>query len=635
VLWPGAALLGLVLPLSLLERTQSYLHYLAPTELWGVLATTVLMCLPFALLLTLATVLLQAGVSRLPAALRERIGGATAAASLLFIGVLAFGLHYALAAWLTQVGSAAWAAALPQLRWVIGGAMLLAAFWVGFRHALDSLRGAALGLSAVGLLALLSLPLLGWPDTRPAPAAPAGAAAPTRPHVVLLTLDTLSAGHMSLYGYRRNTTPELDRFAAQGVAFERFYATSNYTTPTIASMMTGVLPTTHQANQLMSWPLPRYRRDSLPAVLQRANYTTYAVSTNPLAGPNKNGLGAYFDQVASDRIYTYFSGRDGPSRWLRYLGPALDNPLINSLWRPTSLARWAWGAQQAANRHYDPELAFADARAMVESHTAGPLFLWVHLLPPHSPYAAPSPFLGQFDGAPAMRDGGTSSPPFMFAFASVPPAVRALYEARYDESLRYVDAHSGDFLRWVRQRLGPNTVILVSADHGESFAPAYGGHAGPLLSEALVRIPLLAQGPGFVAGRRVAEVSSQIDLAPTIAELAGAPAPADWQGRSLTATLRGTPDTVPRTVWSMNFEQSPRGSTQPSGTLAAIGQRWKSVRPLGTLRYPGMPPAAEALYDLENDPGELNNLAGAPPAEARALRAEIDRFVAAMGPAPR
>lgn len=629
-MWPAAGLLGLVIPLSFIERIQSYLFYLSPGELWPVFGTTFLVYLPFAAALWLLTVLVRQLLLYLPAPWQVRFGGDSAAGAMLLTGVLAFGLNYGLATWLEQVDpGGAIAKHLPQYRWVVGGAMLLVALWPAARRTVTGLSSLACGAALLGLCAALSLPLSGWHSALPIRhQADAG-----RPNVLLITFDALTASHMSLYGYGRQTTPELDRIAANGVAFERFYAASNFTTSGVNSLLSGALPSQHRATQLLSWPLQPYRDHSLPAMLQQAGYHTYAVSTNPLAGPYKNGYGACFDAVASDRIYTYFSGRDGPSRWLKYLGPVLDNPIINTLWRPIGFARWAWRAQQDANRHYEPDRAFDAARSMIRGRPDGPLFIWLHLLPPHSPYAAPVPFLGSFDARPELRSGADSTPPFMFEWADVPPAMRDLYVARYDESLRYLDARAGSFLAWAKKALGANTVVMISSDHGESFTHGYGGHAGPLLTEQLVRIPLIVSGPGMAAGTRARTVASQIDLAPTIAALTGASRPTQWQGRSLLPELQGHADAnATQQAWTMNLEQNPRTAPLRQGSIALITARWKFIHYLGTPHYPKAPAFNDQLFDLEADADESRNLIGAQRDQSDSMRTEVARFIASSQP---
>lgn len=634
---PAAGLLGVVLPVTFLQRLQSYAFHLSPAELAGTYGTTFLMTLPAAAALAALVFASKWVAALLPPRLRPAW---QAWPEGLFAALLAGGLYFGLRQWWASFGLQQ-AFELPRASWAPLLMVALFAASARVRQALRAWHAPAFGMCAFGLGCLLALPLLAWPDK----ASPARPAEPERPHIVLLTFDALSASRMSLHGATRPTTPQLERWAAGGVVMERFYAGSNYTTTSLNTLLTARHAHEHGALQLLSVPAPEARRESLPAVLKAAGYRTLAVSTNPLGGPLKNGFGAYFDAVASDEINTYFSGRDGPSQYLRFVSVALDNALVNALWRPMDWARWRYAAEQAQNRHFDPARAFTAAqRLLAEQRPAQqPVFLWVHVLPPHSPYAAPAPFLGMFDPSPELRDAASSTPPFMWEYGRVDEARRRTFEARYDESVRHLDAEFESFVRIIERALGPRTVLMVSADHGESFSHGYGGHAGPMLNEPLVRIPLIARGPGITAGLRLQTVAGHVDLAATIADLAGAQQPRAWRGRSLAAAWRGTGPFPEGEAVSMNLEQSPRGDPLRRGTATLVTAQWKLVQRLGEPRYVGDPglPSAQ-LFRVDTDPGETRDVsqtevqvrASMQQRLARTLGMQQDAFAPAASPAP-
>lgn len=636
-LWAAAGLLGLVLPLSLLEQAQSLLVHLAAWELWPLWGTVVVVYSPFVVVLALLGCGLTSLAARLPwvrwaydrRAGRSALEAQSQVAALLLLLTLAFALHLYVGLWLhTLPGGEAWAARLPQKRWWLLGALLLGATLSPLRRAAQGLVGLATCLSLLGLLAALTLPF--FSNAGPVSAVRNthgdGHTGATRPNLVLVTFDALSALHLGAYGYSRPTSPTLDRLAAQGTLFERFYGASNYTTPGINSLLTSRLPASHRANQLMSWAGAEIRAEALPQVLREAGYQTMAVSTNPLAGPYKNRLGAGFDAVASDRILTYFNGRDGPSRWLPYLSPVLAGPLINTLWRPIALARWFYGPAQRENRHFDADVVFASARELLAQRDGRPVFLWLHLLTPHDPYAAPAPHLGLFDDSPARRSIDDSVPPFMEGFRALPLADQALLRARYDEAIHYLDARLAPFLKELQQSLGPQTVVAVSADHGESFDHGYGGHAGPGLHESLLRIPFIVVGPGVPAGQRLSTVGSQIDIAPTLTALAGVRPAAGWQGRALLGPQGAS---SPRAAWAMNLEQNPRSRPTERGTVALVDGDWKYVHVLGRPAYDLSLPLQDGLFHLGEDPGEQRDRRAINPAVAERMKARIQRYVQA------
>lgn len=619
---PGAALLGVLLPLLFLERLQSYSYYMSGLDLLGAYATTVLLALPFAGALTLLSIALSAVARLLPA---SRRGLAALVGPALFALALSYGLLLATQVWLTQ-WNPSWAQHLPRLRWVLPGALLCFASFPTLRKWIAAWHGPALLLAALGSLSLLALPLLGWESLPHSPRAQTSRGA--KPDILFITFDALTASHMSLYGYTRPTTPLLEQWARDGIVMERFYAAGNYTTTTVNSIMTGAYGSEHGALQLMSWPKPEYRAQSLPAALQQAGYRTLAVSTNPLAGPYKNGYGAYFDAVLSDQIFTYFSGRDGPSRWLKYLGPVLENPLINALWQPMRLTQWFFAEQRAGNRHYDPQHVFQAAKHLLQTQPQDrPIFMWIHLLPPHSPYAAPSPFLGRFEAGEQLRSLDDSTPPFMFEYGKVDADTRRIFESRYDEAVLYLDNALAQFLAWSDHALGAQAITLISADHGESFSHDYGGHAGPLLTEPLVHIPMIVKGAGLAKGVRLQAVTGQIDIAPTLAELAGAAQQPLWRGHSFASLLRSGRDDLERSVLTLNLEQSPRWQPLAQGNLALITQRWKYLHVLGRPNYPLAPAFADHLYDLQADPGESQDLSAVADGRAHAMRRQLQEWM--------
>src|SRR5262249_7169290 len=150
-----------------------------------------------------------------------------------------------------------------ELIWAALAAGLLLALTARGRRLLPSVRRAAALMTVFGAAAALLLPFSGWNYGPHAGAGARSASAP--PPLLLLTIDALSAEHMSLYGAARATTPMLASFAQSALTFDRAYANGNFPTPGVASILTGTRPWTHRALQLPSWPDNETRRLSLPA----------------------------------------------------------------------------------------------------------------------------------------------------------------------------------------------------------------------------------------------------------------------------------------------------------------------------------------------------------------------------------
>ncbi|HET9018565.1 MAG TPA: sulfatase [Acetobacteraceae bacterium] len=656
---PALAVLGIALPLTFASHCDQFLFDFHAIDLlplyataWVVLAAV---AIPFWIAATAALWGLES-LRRPPGRLIARALRVVllALAALLIVAAL---IH-CLRTWLGTFGSGLPLSANEVLAIAVVAGAIAAATRAG-RSLLRAVTPVAIFFTAAGLLSLVSLPVFGWPNdaalaaalpapgagaaggTAPAARAFPGEAAPmktsaampgggARPNIILLTIDALSAPHMSLYGYSRPTTPRLAQFASGAMVFDRAYANGNFTTPGIATIITGTVPWTHRALTLPVWALNRTRKTSLPAVLERAGYRTGYVSTNAIAGASKQGFGQFFDFSRSDRTGHVALCADGLSKHLRYVCAASQLAPLEEIDDIAAQIRGPGG-----NREHDPRLALSPTLQWLSTVKRDkPIFLWVHLFPPHSPYAVPKPWLGRFDPSRRDRTAASTQPDWAWIQSRLTPQQVQTLEARYDEAVAYVDSYAAPFLAQALALLGPNTAIIISADHGESFAHGYGAHTGPGLYDEIIHIPLVLKLPGETAGRRCERPAEQADIAPTLAALAGVPAPADWAGRSLLQACNapsggGAQDR--RAIFSMNFEQNPRFAALKTGSVAVIQGRWKLIHYMGRLHYPYMPPLHDTLYDLLADPGERTDVAAQHPATVRRLLQLIQAGLARHG----
>ena len=651
---PCLAVLGIALPLTFASNCDQFLYDFHALDLlplyataWVILAAV---AVPFWILATAGLMGLDA-VRRPPGPV---IAGALRAILLALTGVIVVATLIRCArTWLGTFGGALPLSADAALVLAVGLGAIAAATRAG-RSALRALVPVATVCTAAGLLSLASLPIFGWHRDAAMEATLAnasGAAAPTqgpgpdqalpietsatlpgnasRPNIILLTIDALSAPHMSLYGYARPTTPELQEFARGAVTFDRAYANGNFTTPGVATILTGTLPWTNRALQLPVWPVTRTRETSLPAVLERAGYQTGYVSTNAIAGAAKQGLGGYFQFARTDMTGHVTLCADGLSKYLRYVCAAEELPPLEEMEGIAARLR-----PPNDNLEHDPRLALDPALHWLATADRGkPIFLWVHLFPPHSPYAVPKPWLGRFDASRRGRNAASTQPSWGWIQSRLPPRRVRTLEARYDEAVAYVDSFMGPFLQRALEELGPNTAIVITADHGESFAHGYGAHTGPGMYDEIIHIPLILKLPDETTGQRCDGVVQQADIAPTLAALAGIPPPASWEGRSLMeGCAPGQSDPgAERPVFSMNFEQNPRFAPLRTGSVAVVEGRWKLIHYMGRLHYPYMPRLHDELYDVVSDPGERHDLAAQQPAVVQQMLGLIDAALAQHG----
>lgn len=489
------------------------------------------------------------------------------------------------------------------LAWLLGLALplALAAGLAGSRHGLGRWE-AALGLGAAALavwaqrwrapralgLGLLPLALLAGslaredaapPDPTPlrlSPPEPTGLPRPGR--VILITVDTLRADHVGALGYRRDTTPYLDRMARdEAQLFTRAYASAPWTLPSVTSTFTSLPPPLHTVedqNRRLAAGVP-----TLAGAFSAGGWRTAAFVTH-IYVTSLFGLDQGFDE--------FFE--------------------LNIDWG------FAEGQQlraEALNAQVFPWLA---------AHRDEPFFLYLHYFDPHWDYDPPPPWDRAFTdpGYTGPADGTWS---FLSQYLALdrpmPPEDLQRVIDLYDAEIKYTDHHLHALFSELR-RLGmwEDTLLVLSADHGEEFKEHGSVHHIRTLYEEMLHVPLLLRLPGGRPPSWPAQVHTRVrnlDIAPTLLTLAGLPLPSTFQGQDLLPLLRGQPG-EDRT----HFARSLRHRVDVVGLLAGP---YKYIR-----RYaPGQ--SREELYDLGADPAEQHDLAPARAAELAALRAQVERWL--------
>jgi arylsulfatase A-like enzyme len=432
--------------------------------------------------------------------------------------------------------------------------------------------------SALALAAAASALVLGLSCGRPkAPGGP--------PNLLLVSIDTLRADHLGLYGYDRPTSPRIDAFAQGALVFERALSHASETRASVSSLLTGFLPhETHiEAGQLPEGV------DTLAEILGRRGFRTAAVVSNFVL---RRGTG--FEQG--------FDSYDDEMDQLE--------------------KRRRWPERTA---DHTTERAIERLRELRD----GPFFLWVHYQDPHGPYTPPEAYGRMF------RDAGL--PPRLLKVnrgisgqGGIPgyQVIRGIrdfnfYRAEYDGEVRFVDDGVGRLLDAVRDLgLERSTLVVLTADHGESMGERdqYFVHMRYLYDE-LTRVPLVLKLGDSLRGRR-ADTVQLADILPTVLARVGAPADERLRGRDLLADASD-----PREV----LAEIPRAHHQGTRISLSVGrERLIETRPDEGVE----------LYDLAADPGETRNLADDPAHAARrdALRARLaalfeeDRLRVAPGP---
>jgi len=417
-------------------------------------------------------------------------------------------------------------------------------------------------------------------------------ARPGAPNVLLIVLDTVRALNLSLYGYARPTTPELERWARGGTVFSGAYATASWTLPSHASLLTGQNTTELAAD----WMVPLERTvPTLAEALAAAGYATGGFVANTDYTSAEVGLARGF---AHYEDYTLAPGQIARSS---ALGRALSRI------RP---ARDLLGWHDNLGRKTAPDISAAFLR-WADRQRDRPFFALLNYYDAHRPYLPPAPYAERFrtPGVPLnprlRREVGPDP--------DTPPAqIQGAIDA-YDNAIAYLDAELGALFRELDRRgLAEHTLIIVTSDHGEEFLEHGAWDHGNTLYRPSVEVPLVLRWPGRVPeGRRFHGPVSLRDVPSTVLDLAGVNPVPPFPGRTLARFWRGGPVT-PDTVWSA-VRQVPR---MPLEYPAARGDLIAVLA--GGLRYiRNGGDGGEELFDVERDPGERHNLAATPDAAAK------------------
>jgi len=464
------------------------------------------------------------------------------------------------------------------------------------------------------------------------------------PTVLLVTIDTVRADHLGCYGHHRRTTPVIDHLSSEGLLFREALSSVPLTTPSHASIFTGLHPRSH-AVLGNSWQLDHTRK-TMAECFRGAGYRTAAFVSAVVLDP-RCGL---------DRGFQYYGAieRRGPGAVLHRPRPG-EPPGEDGRSDPT---------HRMAGRHRRGTETVDEALAWMSAQPGNaPLFVWVHLYDPHQPYDPPEPFRRLFGPERGGRNLATILRP---AFNERPfdlpeeeqrrdedrrrrsddwvPSRERLIDSRsitvderqrigelYDGEVALADFQVGRLLAWIKGHgRYDNALIAVLGDHGEVLGEHldYFGHHH-LLYDASLRVPLAIRLPGGGQGCVMRQPVSTVDVAPTILRAAGISSPGGIDGRDLQSRPLARPvycETYLGTARrALPLDLEHRSVAPGHGTAihqhAVRDGRWKLVLAVG-------PETSPKLFDLDADPGEQTNVADDHQALVRALQKHWDLWCA-------
>lgn len=373
-------------------------------------------------------------------------------------------------------------------------------------------------------------------------------------NVVLIVIDSLRAGHLSGYGYNRPTSPNIDRLGREGVLFSQAFSQGSCTSISMPAVFTSFYPAVYRG-QKEGMRLPD-EFITLPQILSKNGYITAAFVV-PFEGLYN------FDRRF--QLYDTLSLREGLSRVV---------PQINK-------KAYDWLARNHAK----------------------PFFLYLHYPAAHCPYSPPKPYNAIF----WQREVTDEMKEVMNSFCLARPDTYStpvkqdtldFLISQYDGSIRYIDVYIRAFLEELdRLGLSKNTLVILTADHGEGFSEHGTFSHGANLYDELIHVPLVIRLPERLPeGKVIPDLVRLIDIMPTVLDIIGIMHPANiMQGISLLPLIKG--EKMPK------LDAFSEAHLKPLRGIRA--DRWAFI---GTYDSNNKLESYE-LYDLENDKKEMNNLA--------------------------
>lgn len=423
----------------------------------------------------------------------------------------------------------------------------------------------------------------GVAEAAPAPAA-ASVSEPPR-LVIVYVMDALRADTVGALGGPAGVSPTYDRLAREGLLFRQHRSVAPNTIPSTKSFFTGRTFVSRGG-----WSLLPEDGETLAELFKKAGYHTGLFSGNVYVS-SAYGTDRGFEHVASEILIDDYTGREKP--------PFNDN---------------------AARAH-------AAASAWLRTLPPGSkAFLYFHTIHPHNPYDPPEPFRSRFtQGIPSNIDGSTETLiDLKQARLPVPEADQKRLRGLYTGSFSYNDAELAGFLADVAGWARPEeTLVALTADHGEELFDHGGVLHGFTLYEEMIRIPLVLWAPGRLRPGAVEAATDSLDLHATLIEMAGLQPATPSGGRSLLAIAGGARGQAG------DYLHFAAASSLKGGIYSAQSDRWKVIWAPRTGISWGVGSALgrsadpEYLFDLQQDPGEKANRAGLGDIEAAWLRSRL------------
>lgn len=440
------------------------------------------------------------------------------------------------------------------------------------------------------------------------------------PNIVLLICDAMSARNLSLYGYPRKTTPNLEKIAEQAHVYHNHYSGGNYTTPGTSTLLTGLLPWTHRAvnqaasvrRELAGHNIFRFLGNDYFKLAYTQNYWAnyfleqFSADINSLLPFSEFGM---IDQSIQNKLFKKdaLAGDRAIEKMLYYGNTLVWNFLANLYDQPQYLAEqqenYPKGFPVSGIHHnvFTLDDLFAGIQNQIVDLDANnaPYFAYLHIFPPHDPYRPEKDFEDIF-----KNDGYTH------VLKHEHPLSRGVHQEYltgehddYDSYIANLDSKIGNLIADLKERgILERTYFIIASDHGEMHERGERGHITSLLYDPVVKTPLVILVPGDSTRRDFFTPTSNADLLPTILSLASQEIPASCEGQALPGL--GGVENPQRSVFMMDAQRSSAFMPFSVATYAIVKGNYKLHYYHG---YPNKYQEYFEFFDLQEDPEELRD----------------------------
>ncbi|PIU42228.1 MAG: hypothetical protein COS99_01085 [Candidatus Omnitrophica bacterium CG07_land_8_20_14_0_80_42_15] len=400
-------------------------------------------------------------------------------------------------------------------------------------------------------------------------------------NILLIVIDCLRADHLGCYGYERQTSPNIDSIAKEGILFKNCYAQASWTRPSVASLLTSLYPGVHMAvydNSILPDEVI-----TLPEILKKEGYVTYGYVATPVLKKIFNfdqGFDFFDDYRMRDKIHHVI----------------LQN--LSFMQKVTGKS-FTWLDRKNAKADNDRIIGW------LEKYKDQNFFMFIHCMEPHWPFSLPRPYrnLFSYDSNSDEED----------------------YVALYDAEIHFADTYIGELLKKLKT-LGiyNKTLIIITADHGQSLGEHNNWRHGQTIYQEVLSIPLIIKyGKAHPKGKVISQWVRSIDIMPTILDFLNVPCKSYLDGVSFLQLMENEIDTE---LFEYGFidEDFDRSRFVLKGIIKNDG--WKYIYTIKSECRDIKNSGREELYNLTSDPYELNNLVSAEPGILKFMQEKLDFY---------